>query len=534
MQYFSRGVAGSVLFLFFISCKEEPKTVPEKEHFPNIVYILADDLGYGDIQAFNPEGKIKTPHLNQLTADGMKFTDAHSPSAVCTPTRYGVLTGRYSWRSPLKRGVLTGKSKALIPKERTTVASYLKRNGYHTAFIGKWHLGWDWALKDSANFGGSGWDAGHFEELDLAGSVHHTPNDLGFDYAYGHSGSLDMAPYVYVENGKITAPVDTITVDTGKYTWWREGPTARDFVHEEVTPNFFKRSMDFIKDRAANPDPFFLYLALPSPHTPILPTKEWLGKSNINPYSDFMMMIDDYVGQLVATLESSGLEENTIIIFTSDNGCSPQADFEILAGKGHDPSYIYRGHKADIFEGGHRVPFIVKWPGRVKAGSVTDRTVCHTDLLATCASLVGGGLKDNEGEDSFSLMPLLLQSKEEAYAREATVHHSVNGSFAIRKDQWKLIFCPGSGGWSDPKPNAKGIADLPVFQLYNLANDPGEENNLFSKHPKKVEELQQLMRSYMEEGRSSPGTSQENAPMDLNGKPWKPKNLEEFMEISSP
>ena len=225
--------------LFFISCqnKKVEKAVEKKQ--PNIIYILADDLGYGDIGAFNPDGKIKTPHIDQLAEDGMKFTDAHSPSAVCTPTRYGIITGRYSWRSELKNGVLTGKSKALIPNDRTTVASVLKKAGYATSFIGKWHLGWDWAQKDSVNFGGEGWDSKDFSNLDFTKNVKNTPNDLGFDYAYGHSGSLDMAPYVYVENGKTTAEVDHITEDTGKYTWWRKGPTAADFIHDDVTPIFF-------------------------------------------------------------------------------------------------------------------------------------------------------------------------------------------------------------------------------------------------------------------------------------------------------
>ncbi|MEM9143400.1 MAG: arylsulfatase [Bacteroidota bacterium] len=519
--------------LFLAACKNQPEKQMEKEPLPNIIYVLADDLGYGDIQAFNPQGKIPTPYLNQLAAEGMKFTDAHSPSAVCTPTRYGVITGRYSWRSPLKRGVLTGKSKALIPKERTTVASLLRDKGYHTAFIGKWHLGWDWALKDSSDFGGTGWNPKDFEGLDFTRPVGHTPNDVGFQYAYGHSGSLDMAPYVYVENGRITAPVDTVTVDTGKYTWWRKGPTASDFVHEQVTPNFFERSIDYVKDRAGKENPFFLYLALPSPHTPILPTAEWLGKSGINPYADFMMQIDDYMGQLMGALEAAGLEDNTLIIFTSDNGCSPQADYEVLAAKGHNPSYIYRGHKADIFEGGHRVPFIVKWPKKVQAGSVSDETICHTDLMATCADIVGASLKENEGEDSYSLRPLWHTGIGE-FKREATVHHSVNGSFAIRKGPWKLIFCPGSGGWSAPKPNSEGIEELPVFQLYHIADDPGEEKNLLEAYPEKVDELKQLMLSYIERGRSTSGAPMENALEDLKGEPWEPRNLEAAVGASTP
>jgi len=503
-----------------ISCKDEKK-VDIKDRLPNIIYILADDLGYGDIRAFNPEGKIATPHIDGLAMQGMIFTDAHSPSSVCSPTRYGILTGRYPWRSELKSGVLTGKSKALIPEGRSTVASLLKSKGYRTAFIGKWHLGWDWALKDSTDFGGDGWNTSDFENLDFNARVKNTPNALGFDYAYGHSGSLDMAPYVYVENGRITAKVDRVTEDTGKYTWWRKGPTASDFVHEDVTPNFFRKSIDYIADAAQQEAPFFLYLALPSPHTPILPTKAWQGKSGINPYADFMMMIDDYVGQLVRAIEAQGITENTMIVFTSDNGCSPEADFEVLAEKGHHPGYIYRGHKADIYEGGHRVPFLVKWPGQVNAGSISEKTIGQTDLMATCAEIAGIDLSDDEAEDSFSMLPLFSDPNASDYGREATVHHSINGSFAIRKENFKLIFCPGSGGWSDPKPDSDGIDDLPKFQLYDLAEDPGERNNLVEMFPEKVTELHTLMASYVEKGRSTSGVAQENAPLDLQGEQWR-------------
>ena len=484
------------------------------------MYILADDLGYGDIGAFNPEGKIPTPNIDRLAAMGMKFLDAHSPSAVCTPTRYGILTGRYSWRSELKKGVLTGKSRALIPKGRTTVASLLREGGYQTAFIGKWHLGWDWALKDTTALDGEGWNPQDFDNIDFEGPIKNTPNDLGFDHAYGHSGSLDMAPYVYVENGRATAVVDTITEDTGEYTWWRKGPTAADFVHDQVTPNFFGKSIDYIEGKSKGDAPFFLYLALPSPHTPILPTPEWQGKSGLNPYGDFVMMVDHYVGQLVKALDQQGLSENTMLVFTSDNGCSPQANFPLLAEKGHGPSGSFRGHKADIFEGGHRIPFIVKWPAVIKPNSISDKTICLTDLMATCAELTNRSLSANEGEDSFSLMPLLAPSKDGKYARKATVHHSINGSFAIRRGPWKLVFCPGSGGWSDPRPDNKEIAELPKFQLYHMIDDPGEQQNLYGKHPEVVEELHGLMASYVTSGRSTPGEKQSNAPLHLNGTAW--------------
>ncbi len=463
---------------------------------PNIIYILADDLGYGDIQVFNPGGKIPTPNLNQLAREGMIFTDAHTSSAVCSPTRYGILTGRYNWRSELKQGVLWSKSPALIADERETVASLLSKTGYSTAFIGKWHLGWNWVMDKAEN-------------IDFSQPVLHDPNDLGFDYYYGHVASLDIPPYVYVENGMATAvPVDC-TENRDYQGFWRKGWTSPDFVHEAVTPNFFHRSMEYLKEKAREENPFFLYLALPSPHTPILPAPEWQGKSGLNPYGDFVMMIDDYIGQMTTLINDLGIEKNTMIVFTSDNGCSPRAEFEELEEKGHDPSYIYRGHKADIYEGGHRVPLIVKWPGRINASSSSDRTLCTTDFFATCAEITGQAFPDHAGEDSYSMLPLLT-GKPGKYKREATVHHSVEGKFAIRKGAYKLILCPGSGGWSFPTKKDSIFELLPRFQLYNLVEDPAEETNLMDEMPEKAEELKALLIEIIENGRSTTGAAQKN------------------------
>jgi arylsulfatase A-like enzyme len=495
------------------------QTETTNNKMPNIIVVLADDLGYGDISIYHETNKIKTPNIDEIATEGLRFTDAHTPASVCTPTRYGLLTGRYNWRSQLKSGVLTGKSKALIPNSRSTIASILKQKEYHSAFIGKWHLGWDWAKVDEDVELGEGWNEKDFANIDFSKPIKNTPNDLGFDYSYGHSGSLDMAPYVYVENGKVTEIPDSSTVNTGKYSWWRKGPTSKDFIHEDVTPNFFRKGIDYIKQQAKSPNPFFLYLALPSPHTPILPTKEWQGKSELNPYGDFMLMIDDYIGKLLTTVEETGIDENTIIIFTSDNGCSPAAKIEELVAKGHYPNSIYRGHKADIFEGGHRVPFLVKWPAMIKKGSVTNETICLTDLMATFAEIIDYDLKDNEGEDSYSLMPLFKEKEMHTPLREATVHHSINGSFAIRKENWKLIMCPGSGGWSHPTPNNKEVIDtLPKVQLYDLLSDPKELNNLESAKPEKVNELKGLLKKYIAEGRSTPGKIQANDAIDFE---WK-------------
>jgi arylsulfatase A-like enzyme len=469
---------------------------------PNIVYILADDMGYGDLSCLNESSKIQTRHLDRMAAEGMAFADAHATSAVCTPSRYSILTGRYNWRSRLKSSVLSGWSSHLIEPGRMTVASLLQEQGYHTAMIGKWHLGWDWATTDG--------EEASEENVDFTKPVANGPECYGFDYAYGHCGSLDMAPYVYVENGRITAPPDRITANTDKFTWWRKGPTGADFRHEDVLPNFTRRSAKYIEERAATGEPFFLYFPLPAPHTPILPAPEFQGKSGTNLYGDFCLMVDDVVGQIMAALERSGVAENTILIFTSDNGCSPEADFAQLAELGHQPSYVFRGHKADIYEGGHRIPLLVRWPAEIQAGAVCKDTVCLVDLMATCADIVGAKLPDHAGEDSVSNLPVWQGQAPDRSLREATVHHSVNGSFSIRKGRWKLEMCAGSGGWSYPRPGEE-CEGLPPIQLYDLKADISERRNVYDENPEVVAELKALLTKYVTDGRSTPGAKQDNA-----------------------
>tara|TARA_R110002049_G_scaffold37208_3_gene117567 strand:- start:8663 stop:10300 length:1638 start_codon:yes stop_codon:yes gene_type:complete len=508
-------------FIFTILCKISVFSQNTDYDLPNIIYVLVDDMGYGDVQAFNSNGKIPTPNINRLAQEGMKFTDAHTSSAVCTPTRYGILTGRYNWRSPLKSNTLVGNSSALIPTNRTTIASLLKRKNYNTAFIGKWHLGWDWQYKNenSDSTAVNYWKGKPLGDIDFSRKILNSPNDLGFDYMYGIAASLDMAPYVYVENSYVVEVPDKLTEGIGKYGWWRSGPTSTNFVHQEVTPLLFEKSYGYIKEKANKSSPFFLYLALPSPHTPILPTPEWQGKSHLNPYGDFIMEIDSYVGKLVKLLETMGVSKNTLIVFTSDNGCYSGAGIDEMKEKGHSPSYVYRGSKADIYEGGHREPFIIKWPAMVSAGKTSEATICTTDFMATCADILDIKLADDEGEDSFSLMPLMLGKNSKGYQRTYTVHHSINGSFAIRQGDWKLIFCPGSGGWSNPRPNSNAEKSLPKYQLYNLVNDPGERDNLYAKYPKIISKLKKLMQEGVVNGRSTLGINQENdLPMD--GKKW--------------
>jgi arylsulfatase A-like enzyme len=484
---------------------------------PNIVYVLCDDLGYGDVRCLNPQGKIATPNIDKLAAAGMIFTDAHSSSSVCSPTRYSILTGRYNWRSRLQSGVLGGMSPRLIEPGRLTVPAFLQQHGYHTACIGKWHLGLDWQLKpgaprfnDQIEKGEDGW------RVDFTKPFLNGPRGVGFDYFYGISASLDMAPYAFLEDDRVTEVPTTdkaFPLMPGKgETRTRRGPAASTFDAMRVLPELTQKAVDYIHRRAGDAQagkPFFLYLALSAPHTPILPTPEWQGRSGLNPYADFVMQTDWTVGEILAALDRHGLAGNTLVIFTSDNGCSPEAKFPELAAKGHHPSSHFRGYKADVFEGGHRVPFIVRWPGRVRAGAQSDQLVCLTDLFATCAEILGARLPDHAAEDSVSFLPV-LERRAGRPLRHDIVHHSINGSFAIREKRWKLALCPDSGGWSPPRLGTTEAAGLPPVQLYDLATDIGERQNVSDQHPEVGSRLTKLLEQYVAEGRSTPGTPQTN------------------------
>lgn len=483
------------IVLPLISCSQQE----EQAEQPNIVFILADDMGYGDVSYLDATNKIKTTNIDQLANEGVVFTDAHSSSSVSTPTRYGILTGRYNWRSRLKKSVLFGYDKALIKEGRETMASMLRRQGYTTAGIGKWHLGWDWNNVEAGR-----------DSIDFSKPIANGPTTRGFDYFYGICGSLDMDPYVYVENDMPTSLPDRTTVNKGKYSWWREGPTGADFIHEEVLPNVTKRACNFIKEKAKADQPYFLYLPLPAPHTPILPSEEFRGKSGVGEYGDFVLMVDAMVGRVMKAVEESGEKENTIIVFTTDNGCSPAAGIKELQAQGHNPNSIYRGHKADLFDGGHRIPCIVRWPAKAKHHHV-KQTICLTDFYATFAAANNYRLMDSEGEDSYNLLPAITSESEIAPIREATVHHSIEGQFTIRKGEWKLLLSPSSGGWSAPTPNdKKALEGLPNVQLYNMSEDPSETKNVQAEHPEIVRQLKDLLLKYIEEGRSTPGKPQPN------------------------
>lgn len=498
---------------------------------PNILYILCDDLGYGDVKCLNPAGKIATPHLDRLAAAGMIFTDAHSGSSVCSPTRYGILTGRYAWRSRLKSGVLGGLSPRLIEEGRLTVPAMLKERGYATGCIGKWHLGMDWVKLPGKEVSELSIETPEqVRNVDYTRPFTNGPLAVGFESYFGIAASLDMVPYAFLENDRVAQqPTETRRIEmmagrAGAFT--REGPAAPGFTGYEVLPTFTAKTVEFIRQHAAaakSGKPFFLYLPLASPHTPILPTAEWLGKSGLNPYADFVMQTDAAIGEIMEAVEKAGIAEDTLIVVTSDNGCSPQAKFEELLAKGHNPSHVFRGHKADIYDGGHRVPFIVRWPARVKAGTKSDQVLCLTDLMATAAEIIGANLPDNAGEDSVSFLPALLGT-DQAPLREAIVHHSINGSFAIRQGTWKLALCADSGGWSEPRPGAKGAQGLPEVQLCDLSTDIGETKNLQAEHPGIVARLTQLLEKYVAGGRSTPGAPQQNTtPVSLRPTPPKPR-----------
>lgn len=455
-----------------------------EESRPNVLLILADDLGYGDVQCLNPErGRIPTPHLDRLAAEGRIFTDAHSGSSVCTPTRYGLLTGRYAWRTRLQSGVLDGgNDEPLIAEDRLTLGSFFQSHGYHTACLGKWHLGFQSEAAPGGKKAGKGFGKAG---LPPGATISGGPETRGFDRFEGCSNARTMGSWI--EGDRVAASVEPI----------------------DVLPRLAERAVAHLEARAKAGGPFFLYLPLTSPHTPILPTAEWQGKSGLGDYGDFVMMTDAVVGEVLDALKRNGLSESTLVIFSSDNGCSPQAGTKELEAQGHYASERYRGYKSDIWDGGHRVPFLARWPGRIPAGSQSDRLLCLTDVFATCAELLGETLPDDAAEDSFSFLPSLL-GKADPAPRPPVVHHSIQGRFAIRDEHWKLSFCAGSGGWSKPGDKEAEKAGLPRWQLHDLAADPGEKRNLLDEKPEVAQRLAELLRGQIDLGRSTPGSEAKN------------------------
>jgi arylsulfatase A-like enzyme len=455
---------------------------------PNIVLVLADDLGYGDPRCYNVDSKIPTPAIDRLASEGMRFTDAHTPSSVCTPTRYGILTGRYCWRTSLKRGVLDGYSPLLIEPGRTTLASLFRQRGYVTGAVGKWHLG-----------------LGSEKNTDYAKPLRPGPNSAGFDYFFGIPASLDMPPYVFVENETpAIAPTETIAASEmrrkGGNGFWRGGAIAPGFRHVDVLPTITEKAVGFVRNHAADPKtPFFLYFALTAPHTPWMPTDDFRGKSGAGFYGDFVAQVDATLRRVLDALDEAKASANTLVFFTSDNGAHWLP--EDIEKWGHRANGALRGQKADIYEGGHRVPFLARWPGKIAAGSTCDQTICLTDFLATAAAVVDSPLSAEAGEDSVSILPALLGRTGDLPLREATVHHSGDGLFALRQGSWKIAMGLGSGGFTSPKKVDPKPGD-PAGQLYNLATDPREEKNIWTENPGVVKRLSDLLENYKSAGRS--------------------------------
>ena len=460
----------------------------ERSDRPNVVIILADDLGYGDVRANNPNSPIPTPHLDALAAGGVRFTDAHSPSAVCTPTRYGLVTGRYCWRSKMKRGVLNGYSAHLIDPDRYTIADLMKDAGYNTACIGKWHLGMD--MPKQAD--GKSWD--------WTGTINNGPNVNGFDYFYGITASLDFPPYVYVENDQFATPVTGRVEKKAFPAFWREGELGDGFVHRESLDHLTEKVVGYIAEHAGKDEPFFLYFPLTSPHKPTLPAERFVGKSGIGPYGDFIIQTDDVLGRVDQALQDAGVKDNTLVIFTSDNGSymyrysDDQPDhtdddtIQAYRATTHTANHIYRGTKADIHESGHRVYFAARLPGTIEPGSVADRAVSHVDLLATLADLTGQDVPADAADDSYSMLPLML-GESDAHERAPVIMHSGNGTFAIRKGKWKLIAGSGSGGRGAPRSKP---FDRP-YQLYDLESDPSETTSLIEERADVARTMEQLL-----------------------------------------
>ncbi len=487
--FFFTGILTFLLEIF--GCRPGQDANPPQN--PNIIFIMADDLGIGDLGCYNPESKIKTPNIDSLAIKGIRFSNAHAPSAVCSPTRYGVLTGRYAWRTRLKKGGVSPYEPLLIDTARMTVGDILKAQGYHTGLVGKWHLGL--TLKDRVDY--------------LADSLYPGPPELGFDYFFGLPGSLNMSPFCFVE-GHHTVGIPNIPKPPEIYG--TPGNMVAGWRHEDVGPTLTRKAVDFIKEHADNMPgtPFCLHLLTSAPHRPCIPPDFLKGKSQAGPRGDMVMEVDWTVGEVVKTLRELGMFENTMIVITSDNGAIPGLQPDHGTGHipvwemyGHKSMMDWRGYKTHIWEGGHRVPFIVCWPGWVSPGTRSDELICLTDWMATLAAYFNMELPENAGEDSYNILPAILGQAYEKPIREALVTHSMLGVFAIQKGDWKLIEGTGHGGESDRVFEPVDLEGNPGGQLYNVKDDPHETDNLWNEHPEIVEELSSLLDKYKNNGRSN-------------------------------
>ncbi|MCB1121511.1 MAG: arylsulfatase, partial [Verrucomicrobiae bacterium] len=467
---------------------------------PNILFLLMDDLGYGDLACYNAASKIPTPNLDQLAREGMRFTNAHTPSGVCSPTRYAVLTGRYCWRTRLKTGVLQGDSPPLIEEERLTVADLLKSQAYQTAHVGKWHLGHTWHLLDESK-------PITVDNIDWSQPMKSGVLHQGFEYSYG----LGKPAWVFAENDKVLAvPSEPFDLGEGSAYFMggnnNKGYRSPGYSHEQMLPRFTEKAVQFIHRAAQSEKPFFLYFAPITPHKPVVPNKEFIGKSGAGIYGDFVVEMDHRIGQILHALDSTGEANNTLIFFTADNGPENIA-YDRIKEHGHYSMADWRGVKRDLWEGGNRVPFIVRWPGKVEAGSINGETVSLVDFMATTAAVVEQTLPDNAAEDSYNILPTLHGQNYKRPLREATVYHGSNGVLAIRQGDWVLI--DGKTGMVSNEPEwfreERGVQEhSQPRELFNLANDPQELENQYSRQPAIADRMKKLLDRYVSTGRSRP------------------------------
>jgi arylsulfatase A len=495
----------SLVVVLFVQCRHGTGEWAVQK--PNIIVILADDFGVGDIQAHYPDNKIPTPNLDKLVNEGISFTDAHSSSAVCSPTRYSLLTGRYNWRTPLQEWVLACYEPPLIRPERTTLPEFLREHGYATACFGKWHLGWNWpgdqpsqrlearnVLKDAV------WD--------FAKPIPGGPTEHGFDYYFG-THVPNFPPFTFIENDHVfIKPTDFYRNVNHQGIYMPEifdsMPMAPGWRFEDILPEITRRAVDYIHLQSSKGNPFFLYFAMTSPHEPVSPSDRFKGKSGIAPIADFVMETDWSAGEIIRAVEKSGISDHTLIIFTADNGHSHYTGWEALVQAGHAPSGPFRGHKGDIWEGGHRVPFIVKWEEKIAGGTSSKQLICLSDIYATCHELVTGYQPPpGEGEDSFSFLDILL-NKSLKSARDNIVNHSVNGEFAYRSHGWKIVFRLPENNLATSRGKAAKI------ELYHLEDDLSEAFDRTVFYPDVVHQLTAELSMLVERGTSRGGVRQEN------------------------
>ncbi|RMF44139.1 MAG: arylsulfatase [Planctomycetota bacterium] len=488
---------------------------PAAAEQPNIVLILADDMGWDSVSALNPHMGLQTPHIDRMAAAGVTFTDAHSTSAVCSPTRYSVLTGRYSWRSRLKKGIVGQWERPLIESHRWTLPELLRAQGYATACIGKWHLGWNWPRA-------GGGTTERRAEIDFARPIGGGPIDHGFDWYFGDDVP-NWPPYAWRENDRLLGTITTELKET-PFVGVSPGPSVAEWDFRAVLHTYGLRSAEYVRQRAAAGQPFFLYFALPSPHTPIAPHPTFQGRSGVSEYADFLIQTDWAVGMVLDALEESGQAENTLVLFTCDNGTSPKANFAELDAAGVHLNRHWRGWKADAYEGGHRVPLIARWPQHIPPATRCQHPVTLADLMATCAEVVGAELPVDAAEDSVSLWPWMQTPDRQDPVHDFVIHHSISGCFAVRSGNWKALFCAGSGGWSPPREAEAKRLGMPEVQLYDLSADPREQHNLQAAHPEIVDALRTKLKIAVESGRTTPGPAVPNHDGAgwWPGLPWEP------------